>query len=231
MTTLQAGDLGKAAAGTAVDNAQLRDVNEAVRSHPIGNRRSQTAWLHDRHETYRRCGLIFRKVKNTKPAVMPAFLCLRRREQLPFKAAPDRVFGVGDPQLTHRIADVKLHRAGFDPQDQRDLMVGFALAGPVEDFPFARREPVCPARLGAGQGQSVLVGIDQYHLQAGPLVFHQLPQIGVIGCRGADRQDRQVVVVIVQNKAAAVHDVVFPRLAEDLPVMPILGGDGGCRAT
>ena len=35
MTTLQAGDLGKAAAGTAVDNAQLRDVNEAVRSHPI----------------------------------------------------------------------------------------------------------------------------------------------------------------------------------------------------
>lgn len=35
MTTLQAGDLGKAAAGTAVDNAQLRDVNEAVRSRPI----------------------------------------------------------------------------------------------------------------------------------------------------------------------------------------------------
>lgn len=130
------------------------------------------------------------------------------------------------PQLTHRIADVKLHRTGFDPQDQRDLMVGFALAGPVKDFRFARREPLCPARLGAGQGQRVLVGIDQYHLQAGPLVFHQLPQIGVIGCRGADRQDRQVVVVIVQNKAAAVHDVVFPCLAEDLPVMPILGGDG-----
>ena len=35
MTTLQAGDLGKAVAGTAVDNAQLRDVNEAVRNHPI----------------------------------------------------------------------------------------------------------------------------------------------------------------------------------------------------
>src|SRR5476649_2890343 len=35
MTTLQAGDLGKSVAGTHVDNAQLRDVNEAIRNHPI----------------------------------------------------------------------------------------------------------------------------------------------------------------------------------------------------
>lgn len=35
MTTLQVGDLGKSVAGTSVDNAQLRDVNEAVRNHPI----------------------------------------------------------------------------------------------------------------------------------------------------------------------------------------------------
>jgi ketol-acid reductoisomerase len=35
MTTLQPGDLGKAVEGTQVDNAQLRDVNEAVRQHPI----------------------------------------------------------------------------------------------------------------------------------------------------------------------------------------------------
>jgi len=35
MTTLQAGDLGKEVAPAAVDNAQLRDVNEAVRNHPI----------------------------------------------------------------------------------------------------------------------------------------------------------------------------------------------------
>jgi ketol-acid reductoisomerase len=35
MTTLQAGDLGKSVAGTNVDNAQLRDVNEAIRNHPI----------------------------------------------------------------------------------------------------------------------------------------------------------------------------------------------------
>ncbi len=35
MTTLQTGDLGKAIAEGAVDNAQLRDVNEAIRSHEI----------------------------------------------------------------------------------------------------------------------------------------------------------------------------------------------------
>jgi ketol-acid reductoisomerase len=35
MTTLQTGDLGKAIAEGAVDNAQLRDVNEAIRSHQI----------------------------------------------------------------------------------------------------------------------------------------------------------------------------------------------------
>ncbi len=35
MDTLQKGDLGQSAAGTAVDNAQLRDVNEAIRNHPI----------------------------------------------------------------------------------------------------------------------------------------------------------------------------------------------------
>jgi len=35
MTEIQAGDLGKAVEGTAVDNAQLRDVNEAIRSHEI----------------------------------------------------------------------------------------------------------------------------------------------------------------------------------------------------
>jgi ketol-acid reductoisomerase len=35
MTTLQTGDLGKAIAEGAVDNAQLRDVNEAIRSHDI----------------------------------------------------------------------------------------------------------------------------------------------------------------------------------------------------
>ena len=35
MTTLQAGDLGTAIAEGAVDNAQLRDVNEAIRSHAI----------------------------------------------------------------------------------------------------------------------------------------------------------------------------------------------------
>lgn len=35
MTTLQPGDLGKAIAAGSVDNAQLRDVNEAVRNHPI----------------------------------------------------------------------------------------------------------------------------------------------------------------------------------------------------
>ena len=36
MTTLQTGDLGKAIAEGAVDNAQLRDVNEAIRSHLVG---------------------------------------------------------------------------------------------------------------------------------------------------------------------------------------------------
>jgi len=35
MTTLQAGDLGKSVAATEVDNAQLRDVNEAIRAHAI----------------------------------------------------------------------------------------------------------------------------------------------------------------------------------------------------
>ncbi|ELY4665002.1 ketol-acid reductoisomerase [Cronobacter muytjensii] len=35
MTKLQPGDLGKATEGTAVDNAQLRDVNDAIRSHEI----------------------------------------------------------------------------------------------------------------------------------------------------------------------------------------------------
>jgi ketol-acid reductoisomerase len=35
MTQLQTGDLGSAIAVTAVDNAQLRDVNEAIRQHPI----------------------------------------------------------------------------------------------------------------------------------------------------------------------------------------------------
>ncbi len=35
MTTLQTGDLGKAIAEGAVDNAQLRDVNDAIRSHAI----------------------------------------------------------------------------------------------------------------------------------------------------------------------------------------------------
>jgi len=36
MTTLQAGDLGKAVnTTTTVDNAQLRDVNEAIRHHDI----------------------------------------------------------------------------------------------------------------------------------------------------------------------------------------------------
>jgi ketol-acid reductoisomerase len=35
MTTLQAGDLGKPVAATEVDNAQLRDVNEAIRAHAI----------------------------------------------------------------------------------------------------------------------------------------------------------------------------------------------------
>lgn len=36
MSSLQTGDLGKAAStATAVDNAQLRDVNEAIRNHPI----------------------------------------------------------------------------------------------------------------------------------------------------------------------------------------------------
>jgi ketol-acid reductoisomerase len=35
MTTLQTGDLGKAIAEGSVDNAQLRDVNEAIQAHPI----------------------------------------------------------------------------------------------------------------------------------------------------------------------------------------------------
>ncbi|MBD2783155.1 ketol-acid reductoisomerase [Xenorhabdus sp. DI] len=35
MATLQAGDLGKAVADRSIDNAQLRDVNEAIRNHPI----------------------------------------------------------------------------------------------------------------------------------------------------------------------------------------------------
>ncbi|PHM44589.1 ketol-acid reductoisomerase [Xenorhabdus mauleonii] len=35
MATLQAGDLGKPVADRGVDNAQLRDVNEAIRNHPI----------------------------------------------------------------------------------------------------------------------------------------------------------------------------------------------------
>ena len=35
MPSLQQGDLGKASTTTAVDNAQLRDVNEAIRHHPI----------------------------------------------------------------------------------------------------------------------------------------------------------------------------------------------------
>ncbi|MDC9587911.1 ketol-acid reductoisomerase [Xenorhabdus sp. XENO-10] len=35
MATLQAGDLGKSVADRGIDNAQLRDVNEAIRNHPI----------------------------------------------------------------------------------------------------------------------------------------------------------------------------------------------------
>ena len=35
MPMLQAGDLGKAIPEGSVDNAQLRDVNEAIRHHPI----------------------------------------------------------------------------------------------------------------------------------------------------------------------------------------------------
>ncbi|MGL4858695.1 MAG: ketol-acid reductoisomerase, partial [Enterobacteriaceae bacterium] len=35
MPTLQAGDLGKSAPATAIDNALLRDVNEQIRNHPI----------------------------------------------------------------------------------------------------------------------------------------------------------------------------------------------------
>jgi ketol-acid reductoisomerase len=35
MTTLQTGDLGQAIAEGSVDNAQLRDVNEAIQAHPI----------------------------------------------------------------------------------------------------------------------------------------------------------------------------------------------------
>lgn len=35
MSTLQAGDLGKVAPASDVDNVQLRDVNEAIRNHPI----------------------------------------------------------------------------------------------------------------------------------------------------------------------------------------------------
>ena len=97
-TTLQAGDLGKSRGGYGGGQRAAARRERSGAQPPNRNRRSQTAWLHDRHETHRRCGLIFRKVKNTKPAVMPV-LCLRRREQLPFKAAPDRVFGVGDPSL------------------------------------------------------------------------------------------------------------------------------------
>jgi len=35
MTTLQVGDLGKAIPAAGVDNAQLRDVNDAIRAHAI----------------------------------------------------------------------------------------------------------------------------------------------------------------------------------------------------
>ncbi|KES18125.1 Ketol-acid reductoisomerase, partial [Gilliamella apicola SCGC AB-598-B02] len=35
MPMLQAGDLGKAIPEGSVDNAQLRDVNEEIRNHPI----------------------------------------------------------------------------------------------------------------------------------------------------------------------------------------------------
>ncbi|VFS54767.1 Ketol-acid reductoisomerase [Leminorella grimontii] len=35
MGSLQAGDLGKPVAASEIDNAQLRDVNEAIRNHPI----------------------------------------------------------------------------------------------------------------------------------------------------------------------------------------------------
>ena len=35
MDSLQPGDLGKPVAATSVDNAQLRDVNDAIRNHPI----------------------------------------------------------------------------------------------------------------------------------------------------------------------------------------------------
>lgn len=35
MGSLQAGDLGKSVADNGIDNAQLRDVNEAIRNHPI----------------------------------------------------------------------------------------------------------------------------------------------------------------------------------------------------
>ncbi|MEX0634463.1 hypothetical protein M8494_31400 [Serratia ureilytica] len=122
MTTLQAGDLGKAVAGTAVDNAQLRDESGA--QPPYRNRRPQTAWLHDRHETHRRCGLISRKAKHTEPAAMPAFMPMAARSIAVRGSAGSRVWR-WRPQLTHRIADVKLHRAGLS-RDQRDLMVGFA---------------------------------------------------------------------------------------------------------
>lgn len=35
MTTLQPGDLAQAVADNGTDNAQLRDINEAIRNHPI----------------------------------------------------------------------------------------------------------------------------------------------------------------------------------------------------
>ena len=55
MAELQPGDWDKAIPEGAVDNGQLRDVNEAIRSHAI----EQVGKLrgYDRYETYCCCGL------------------------------------------------------------------------------------------------------------------------------------------------------------------------------
>ncbi|VUC91654.1 ketol-acid reductoisomerase [Salmonella sp. NCTC 11881] len=59
MAELQPGDLGSAIPEGAVDNAQLRDVNDAIRSHAIEQVGKETARLYDGYEAYCGSGLIY----------------------------------------------------------------------------------------------------------------------------------------------------------------------------
>ncbi|VDZ81891.1 ketol-acid reductoisomerase [Salmonella bongori] len=66
MAELQPGDLGKAIPEGAVDNAQLRDVNDAIRGHAIEQVGKETARVYDGYEAYCRRWLIPRRLSTCR---------------------------------------------------------------------------------------------------------------------------------------------------------------------